>query len=1605
MAVINTSSLSFEQIKSDIISYLGNNVNTNPNKWLDTFSSGAGMTIAELIAGLASYVAFAALNSRKEAFLDTAKQKSSIYSMANIRGLTINRPEAPKLIIKFRDPIANIPSVIGSINGADLVALRKHVGDGSGVVYENVYDCYLGRLEESGDIEIKDPDDFFTLSISPDQVDGERPWFISNDVENITVQVTRDGKTYTMKLSPNSEDLMRDEDKDPEWADALVRTTVDGINLVFGGASDTMYKESSTENMNSPVKILYQDKFVAIAGSDSISMGLIYTEDGEVWRKSNVDVGLFSNVVKFDGRYYATSPNVGAIYATTDLNNWTVVETGNEGIADTEQVFYDYRSLTLANLPLVNDGAPGDILLSCKIFTGADNKGNPGITYLTPGAPEWVVAGAYVVNASSNANTLYAWSKLGRLKSPYMIASSGRVAIALCQDTFWTTYEVDNGSGNKDVQSYNTYFSLFYSSNGKTWMRLNLPEVFDCDRQYFREWFDTKIFFAKDRFFLCRQGCGIFEFVPNRLSYATPELGTTGTPTNAAEVLESMRSIKFTLTCGGEGSVTTPSNKAGNERLSAGRDPFNRGYRLSDDTIEKVQPSNKFGYGTTEEVIYDQESDVYVAVGDYGAMYKNASGVDTEWKFVKIEESEEFNDPVTAVREILVANCSSPGISEPAEYMFGTALFNPNGALGSTNEIYTNGDYKETKRTDTDFYIEADYISVPSKTDLIYFSTPKPNGVVNIGDTVYFNIWAYMSGSMPSLNEMLLSEVIIHIGSTPDLPNGNVIYDQVTERPKVLEAWLYEGDTIINEALTTPLAKFTNEIIVQTPVYNNNTNLYDIVSSVEGQYWNAQNPWCTFKPKTDSDIYNLSAGTGNIKQNKAYKFVFFYRNSDGTVARARRNLAFVQTNITIPSEIENSGTNYVARYGIDFSESTEADIRLVTYIADENKSVSYGKSYESLQYSDLREYPLRPIAISEPAKFVKESNVQDLLDSGDIPDTATVGDVVFKFENGKAVVSKSTSMIISARLFKKDHVITDWDLGFEYAEAPSILSKCYQVGQSDNGFVNSGGINRALIINAGSNGASRGWEVQGLIPQVKIRGRLLCRRNQKFDFASYVEDADSVIDISDFAQGENFDERRTDAIFLGGNDTQYVYVTNEIERGIHKYVRSIDTQYSGVARVHNDLVFSTNEGVFFETGTGSYTRSELVYFGDPKTLGFPLKDGDTVTVSFLSSQGRTGFSSVTPDSITLDIDNEVISQVVSYVDGGIEETLDKIRAMTPGYHSSYRRLISTNDFIVHTLAARTDIFSANAYKCPYECCTAVVPYLRGYRDVDGFIFQTGANSVDNDELNKYFTEKLKPYRIIGTQARWEPAQPTAVDFNVVITLVRGADEDWVRKEIRAIVLKKLYSIAGYFSIGEFSDEISHINGVVGVHFLKPNDDFKCSVDEFLFTSQEILDNGIKFKYDAKDLISDDDAGYGYIGPVVHLRSEEYRFTFSSGEYDPDSEELLESDLPLYSSEAYTPQQIGVTLRELDANDNLIEDRIFTITPAVYGESSEDSQVVPTCELGAKFVQIGNKVYLRFYTFGTNAKIGRYQYSATFIAVNTDGTVKNSVAEKLIIDII
>lgn len=123
--IIDPTSISFEQIKNDLVDFVQNA--EGYDIWRDFFESSAGQIIIELLAGLGTFITWHAIVARREAYLHTARVRDSGVGIAETLGYSVNRGSNLKVKLNVTpDQTAIIQkySIVGTYSDYNLVNLE-----------------------------------------------------------------------------------------------------------------------------------------------------------------------------------------------------------------------------------------------------------------------------------------------------------------------------------------------------------------------------------------------------------------------------------------------------------------------------------------------------------------------------------------------------------------------------------------------------------------------------------------------------------------------------------------------------------------------------------------------------------------------------------------------------------------------------------------------------------------------------------------------------------------------------------------------------------------------------------------------------------------------------------------------------------------------------------------------------------------------------------------------------------------------------------------------------------------------------------------------------------------------------------------------------------------------------------------------------------------------------------------------------------------------------------------------------------------------------------------------------------------------------------------
>lgn len=99
MIELSTVRPDFPSLVEQLQAYVGTDTN-----WKDLLTSGTGQTLVEMIAGIGALDQYAIESAYRESFLDTARRDSSVYAIATMLGVRLNRKLPCSCRVKLTRP-------------------------------------------------------------------------------------------------------------------------------------------------------------------------------------------------------------------------------------------------------------------------------------------------------------------------------------------------------------------------------------------------------------------------------------------------------------------------------------------------------------------------------------------------------------------------------------------------------------------------------------------------------------------------------------------------------------------------------------------------------------------------------------------------------------------------------------------------------------------------------------------------------------------------------------------------------------------------------------------------------------------------------------------------------------------------------------------------------------------------------------------------------------------------------------------------------------------------------------------------------------------------------------------------------------------------------------------------------------------------------------------------------------------------------------------------------------------------------------------------------------------------------------------------------------
>lgn len=222
--IINPFSISFEMIKNSLENYVASKPDSST--WKDFYESGAGQTIIEIAAALGTFYAYQFIIGRREAYLSTAQNYTSLLGLAQTLGYSASRGTNVMVKVTFIPKTTQTLAkwtILGSYTEYDIVLMEEAVLNAGEQVTVN---CIIGNyMYESKTVTTSDITQFV----------------FSNSKVTDTVKLELNGNE--VPLSSNLKDAIND---------YYVGTSnvFGAIDVIYLQQGNYKYKTGDTLNLN-----------------------------------------------------------------------------------------------------------------------------------------------------------------------------------------------------------------------------------------------------------------------------------------------------------------------------------------------------------------------------------------------------------------------------------------------------------------------------------------------------------------------------------------------------------------------------------------------------------------------------------------------------------------------------------------------------------------------------------------------------------------------------------------------------------------------------------------------------------------------------------------------------------------------------------------------------------------------------------------------------------------------------------------------------------------------------------------------------------------------------------------------------------------------------------------------------------------------------------------------------------------------------------------------------------------------------------------------------------------------------------------------------------
>jgi len=224
MAIISPRSLSFDEVKTDLLTYIQSR--PDYSRWQDFMSSSAGTIVVEILAGLGVFNSFHAIATRRESYIDTALLRSSLLNIAIMLGYPVNRESSPRLKFVCKGmsgPITDWERVNPvAYYGTRPISLIPET-DTETIAQNGTFYAVMGEWV-SETFTTTETRDYTRIIVTDTGIENDKEW----DVPSVGVRTL-----LRLAVDAVSQDL-HDYVSDVTFTGALIRTHPDGVVFVFG---------------------------------------------------------------------------------------------------------------------------------------------------------------------------------------------------------------------------------------------------------------------------------------------------------------------------------------------------------------------------------------------------------------------------------------------------------------------------------------------------------------------------------------------------------------------------------------------------------------------------------------------------------------------------------------------------------------------------------------------------------------------------------------------------------------------------------------------------------------------------------------------------------------------------------------------------------------------------------------------------------------------------------------------------------------------------------------------------------------------------------------------------------------------------------------------------------------------------------------------------------------------------------------------------------------------------------------------------------------------------------------------------------------------------